>query len=113
MVYLNQAATTWPKPRRVLEAHAAALSAPPRGQFRSSARGGADEMGQCRQKLGALLGIGDCERIFFCSGASTNWKLQSMTAFYSVTITVKDQTGRATVFLCREKNLIPKKSFRF
>ena len=70
MVYLNQAATTWPKPRRVLEAHAAALSAPPRGQFRSSARGGADEMGQCRQKLGALLGIGDCERIFFCSGAT-------------------------------------------
>lgn len=70
MVYLNQAATTWPKPPRVLEAHAAALSAAPEGQFRSSARGGRDVMEACRQRLGALLGIADADRIFFSSGAT-------------------------------------------
>ncbi len=71
MVYLNQAATTWPKPARVLEAHGLALSAPPAGQFRGGAsREGQDVMEACRDRLGAVLGIADTGRIFFSSGAT-------------------------------------------
>ena len=71
MVYLNQAATTWPKPPRVLEAHAAALSAVPAGQFRSSAsRDGEDAADACRNRLSELLGIADARRVFFSSGAT-------------------------------------------
>ena len=71
MIYLNQAATSWPKPTCVLEAHAAALSAVPAGQF----RGGAsleetDIMEACRKKLGALLNVADFDRIYFSSGAT-------------------------------------------
>ena len=71
MIYLNQAASSWPKPPRVLEAHGLALSAVPAGQF----RGGAsleetDAMEACRKELGALLNAKDFERIFFSSGAT-------------------------------------------
>ena len=71
MIYLNQAASSWPKPPRVLAAHAAALSAVPAGQFRGgSSPEGADVMAACRKKLGALLGIADADRIYFSSGAT-------------------------------------------
>ncbi len=70
MVYLNQAASTWPKPPRVLQAHAAALSAVPAGQFRGGTDGGTDVMDTCRARLGALLGIADFRRIYFSSGAT-------------------------------------------
>lgn len=71
MIYLNQAASSWPKPTCVLETHRSALSAVPAGQF----RGGAsleemDVMEACRKKLGALLGIADFGRILFSSGAT-------------------------------------------
>ncbi len=36
MIYLNNAATTYPKPQCVCEAHAAALKNPPSSQFRSA-----------------------------------------------------------------------------
>lgn len=70
MIYLNQAATTFPKPRRVLEAHAAALSAPPEGQFRSGAARNGNVFDRCRDNLGRLLGISAVGRIFFTSGAT-------------------------------------------
>ncbi len=70
MVYLNQAATTWPKPPCVLEAHAAALAALPAGQFRGGASEGEDAAEVCRKRLGTLLGIADRDRIFFSSGAT-------------------------------------------
>ena len=71
MIYLNNAATTYPKPQRVLDAHAAALTNPPSGQFRSSGFfDQADIFTQCRKSLSALLGISDYERIFFSSGAT-------------------------------------------
>ena len=71
MIYLNQAASSWPKPTRVLEAHAAALSAVPAGQI----RGGAsleetDAMEACRKKVGVLLNVADFKRIYFSSGAT-------------------------------------------
>ena len=70
MIYLNQAASTWPKPACVLEAHGLALSAVPAGQFRGGTAEGADILDDCRRKLGTLLGIGDFARIFFSSGAT-------------------------------------------
>ena len=71
MIYLNQAASSWPKPPRVLQAHAAALSDIPAGQFRGGAAlEKADGMDACRKKLGTLLGISDFERIYFSSGAT-------------------------------------------
>ena len=70
MIYLNQAASSWPKPTCVLKAHGLALSAVPAGQFRGGSWDGTDIMDACRSKLGALLGIGDSERIFFSSGAT-------------------------------------------
>lgn len=70
MIWLNQAATTFPKPRCVLEAHAAALSAPPEGQFRGSAAQNGNAFDRCRENLGRLLGIADADRIYFTSGAT-------------------------------------------
>ena len=71
MIYLNQAASSWPKPTCVLETHRLALSAVPAGQFRGGASWeAADEMDACRKKLGALLNIADFGRIYFSSGAT-------------------------------------------
>ena len=70
MIYLNQAATTFPKPRCVLDAHAAALSAPPEGQFRGSAAQNGNVFDRCRNNMGRLLGIADADRIYFTSGAT-------------------------------------------
>ena len=71
MIYLNNSATSYPKPQCVRDAYAEALNALPSAQFRS---GGTFESGGifdvCRQKLGTLLGIADSSRIFFSSGAT-------------------------------------------
>ncbi|MDO4866643.1 MAG: aminotransferase class V-fold PLP-dependent enzyme [Clostridia bacterium] len=70
MIWLNQAATTFPKPRCVLDAHTAALSAPPEGQFRSNAARNGDAFDRCRENLGKLLGISAVDHIYFTSGAT-------------------------------------------
>lgn len=71
MIYLNNGATSWPKPPAVSEAVQACLSGTPASQF----RGGSSIMKKdvevlCRGKLGQLLGIRETERIFFTSGAT-------------------------------------------
>ena len=71
MVYLNNAATSYPKPQRVLDAHAATLKNPPSGQFRSSGFfQKSDPVMSCKRALSELLGIPDADRIFFSSGAT-------------------------------------------
>lgn len=71
MVYLNQAATTYPKPQCVLKAHAAALIAPPSGQYRSAGSlHTVDVFQHCREQLGKLFQIQETDRIFFSSGAT-------------------------------------------
>jgi len=70
MIYLNHAATSYPKPACVLEAHARALAAPPQSQFRAEAGGGQAPFQTCRESLAVLLGIPDPARIFFTSGAT-------------------------------------------
>ena len=70
MVYLNNAATSWPKPRSVLEAVTAALAREPVSPLRSSLSKGDDLLSELRQKLGRLFNISDWQRIFFCSSAT-------------------------------------------
>lgn len=71
MIYLNQAATSYPKPPGVLEAVQACLKEPPAAQFRGGISAGKrDGTGICREKLGELLGMADTERIIFTSGAT-------------------------------------------
>jgi len=69
MTYLNNAATTFPKPQSVINAMIAALRLPPSNQFRSES-GGTDVLQQCRDVLGRLFSIADTDRIFFTSGAT-------------------------------------------
>ena len=70
MVYLNNAATSWPKPPSVIEAVTAALTREPVSALRSNKSASDDLMTELRQKLGRLFHISDCERIFFCSSAT-------------------------------------------
>lgn len=70
-IYLNQAATSYPKPKCVLDAHAAALMSPPSAQFRSAGSLHAmDIFNECRVELGRLFQLQETERIFFSSGAT-------------------------------------------
>ena len=58
MIYLNNAATSWPKPSSVCEAVQACLMDTPASQFRGgSAILKKDTEERCREKLGKLLGI--------------------------------------------------------
>ena len=71
MIYLNNAATSWPKPFSVCEAVQACLMDTPASQFRGgSAILKKDTEERCREKLGKLLGIHAHDRIFFTSGAT-------------------------------------------
>ena len=71
MIYLNNAATSWPKPDIVKKTYAEALEALPSGQFRSAlSADDADVFSLCRKRLGSLLGISGTDRIFFASGST-------------------------------------------
>ena len=70
MIYLNNAATTYPKPPTVLEAVTAALANPPVSSLRSNLSSRDDVVTGLRQALGRLFNISDYERIFFCSSAT-------------------------------------------
>ena len=72
MIYLNHAATTWPKPSRVIEAVARAMRESPETQYRGSSPEGnhKDSRRLCRGNLARLFGVKKPERIFFTSGAT-------------------------------------------
>ena len=75
MVYLNNAATSWPKPSCVNEAVQACLMDTPASQFRGgSAILKKDVEVLCREAMGELLGIAESERIFFTSGATESFE---------------------------------------
>ena len=81
MIYLNQAATSYPKPQCVLDAFNEYMNGIPGGQMRSSvAAESGDVMNGCRKALGKLLGVSAWNRIFFTSGAteSANLLIQGM-----------------------------------
>lgn len=68
-VYLNNAATSWPKPPGVAEAMAEAITAVPFHPGRTPAHG-ADPMELCRQEIAEILGIPDPDRIVLTSNAT-------------------------------------------
>lgn len=71
MIYLNQAATTYPKPQCVLDAHTASLYQMPESQFRSETSSPVESIfDRCRHNIGKLLGISETDRVFFSSGAT-------------------------------------------
>lgn len=81
MIYLNNAATSWPKPDCVKKEFMAHMDALPCGQFRGGdLQEKEDVLGDCRRSLGQLLGVREWQRIFFTSGAteSANLFIQGM-----------------------------------
>lgn len=71
MIYLNNAATSYPKPPCVVEAVQACLMGAPVSQYRGSAElRKEDTTVLCKKKLGELLHIKDWKRIMFTSGAT-------------------------------------------
>lgn len=73
MIYLNNAATSYPKPDCVAEALSQTLAAVPQSQYRSfgqDAFSSGDVMAECRRNLAELFHIKDPGRIFFTSGAT-------------------------------------------
>ena len=71
MIYLNNAATSYPKPDKVINSIHKALNALPSGQFRSGGILSDDDLfSECRKKLGLVFGIKDVDRIFFSSGST-------------------------------------------
>lgn len=74
MIYLNHAATTYPKPPIVLEAVHQALASPPCETTRSTS-GGKDIADICRNTVASVLGVWEPSRIFFTSGATESYNL--------------------------------------
>ena len=70
MIYLNNAATSYPKPPSVISAVADTLRDMPDSSLRSSRPTGPDLLTAVRQRLGQLFHIADHERIFMASGAT-------------------------------------------
>ena len=72
MIYLNNAATTYPKPQNVLDACSAALRSVPESQFRSGQEmaAGGDVFTACKNNLGKIIGISQAERLVLSSGAT-------------------------------------------
>lgn len=72
MIYLNHAATTYPKPQCVREAVARSLEDVPESQYRSVSCGEykEDVIKLCRGNLARLFHIREPERIFFTSGST-------------------------------------------
>ncbi len=71
MIYLNNAATSYPKPDCVKDALLQTIVCPPSGQFRSAGVSDAgDVMRDCRRRICLLLGLPDPDRLWFSSGST-------------------------------------------
>lgn len=70
MIYLNQAATTWPKPETVKKAVEAGIALPPSSQNRGAGKQDEDIAVRCRKELAGLFHTGDYQRFYFTSGAT-------------------------------------------
>ncbi|MBO4315970.1 MAG: aminotransferase class V-fold PLP-dependent enzyme [Prevotella sp.] len=70
MIYLNNAATSFPKPSSVIHSMTVALESPPISPLRSNISQQGDMLTDLRRQLGTLFNIRDHERIFICSSAT-------------------------------------------
>ncbi|MDO5846532.1 MAG: aminotransferase class V-fold PLP-dependent enzyme, partial [Methanocorpusculum sp.] len=69
-IYLNNAATSWPKPPEVAEAVAACLSMPVFGAGRSAGMEGQDYVSLAREKICGFLDADAPEHIVFTQNAT-------------------------------------------
>ncbi|MBN1593414.1 MAG: aminotransferase class V-fold PLP-dependent enzyme [Candidatus Coatesbacteria bacterium] len=75
-IYLNNAATSYPKPEPVLRSIADLLNRPPFHHARTGFEHEAvDIVGECRKELAALFGAPDPNRIIFTSGSTESLNL--------------------------------------
>ncbi|MDE2545831.1 MAG: aminotransferase class V-fold PLP-dependent enzyme, partial [Methanocorpusculum sp.] len=70
LIYLNNAATSWPKPSCVTEAVAAALALPPFGSGRTTGTEGQDYATLARERLAHLLGVPEPGHLIFTHNAT-------------------------------------------
>lgn len=69
-VYLNNSATSYPKPKEVVTAISEALQSPPAMKGRGEEVGRADMVWQARRQTAAFFGCRDPRRLIFCSNAT-------------------------------------------
>ncbi len=69
VIYLNHAATSWPKPPEVIRRVRETLEAPPVESGRGNGRG-ADPLRACRESLATLFGMRDPSRVVLTAGAT-------------------------------------------
>jgi len=69
LIYLDEAATSWPKAPGVVEAVTSALTSPPGGGLGDIADD-ASVARECRERLARMLDVADPERVILTTGAS-------------------------------------------
>ncbi|NLX48613.1 MAG: aminotransferase class V-fold PLP-dependent enzyme [Methanospirillum sp.] len=75
IIYLNNAATTWPKPPEVHEAVNRCLALPPFGSGRTTGTQGEDYITLAREALAGFLGAGPPEHVVFTQNATDSLNL--------------------------------------
>ncbi|NLC91080.1 MAG: aminotransferase class V-fold PLP-dependent enzyme, partial [Methanocorpusculum parvum] len=70
LIYLNNAATSWPKPPGILEAISLSLSLPVFGSGRTTGTQGEDHVMQARCELADLFHADDPQNIIFTHNAT-------------------------------------------
>lgn len=75
LIYLNNAATTWPKPPKVLEEVAACLRVPVHEAGRTTGRGSTDYPSAARDALAAFFHAGPPEHFIFTQNATDSLNL--------------------------------------
>lgn len=87
MIYLNNAATSYPKPEEVINAVTESLHKCPIEPGRGSIGEGNDILTVCRQEIARLFRINDFSRIILTSGSTSalNYVIHGLTILYSDT----------------------------
>ncbi len=75
LIYLNNAATTWPKPPEVLKAAADVFSSPFYEHGRTTVKDAPDYIGTTRQTVADFFGVSSPEHIIFTSSATDSLNL--------------------------------------
>ena len=70
LIYLNNAATTWPKPPEVLKAASEVFSSPFHEHGRTTVQDAPDYVGMARESLADFLGVKDQDHVIFTSSAT-------------------------------------------
>ena len=75
LIYLNNAATTWPKPPEVLNVAAGVFSSPFHEHGRTTVKDAPDYIGMARESLADFFGVSRPEHIVFTSSATDSLNL--------------------------------------